>query len=399
MSTYHTAATELELGSHKELTESYGTGPYVSPSFAHPPRTSTVDDLPTVVRLAVRYHAKSSPFLSVLFALLNVANSLFPLLIFSSATSSLNIGIAFAVLAYLSQMTALAGPNFSKSPLLIQVLHAQGREVEKGIKGFIFSAVLFFGGVIMPISFHFLIKPTMVAQKWFGEHSYTVALTLMILSLVGMFGALPMNALGMVFEKVQSEWCRRIEAYMKRVREILLDVAEQSDTMEGAIANLAAIQEQNEEWARGMNAAFSTINSVTPPLLLSWTFMPLAMLAIPSNTGPRLVQVLVLCGFAAFFFMMFLVMLSGMTKVNIAWEQACGRLLNDARIQLLRLNKLGMDGRFELWLAKHELNAARSLGGMKVTLTRLRQSAGAFSSLFVVATYLILREELRNMLG
>ena len=62
---------------------------------------------------------------------------------------------------------------------------------------------------------------------------------------------------------------------------------------------------------------------------------------------------------------MFIVQLTGLTKVNMAWERGKARLLNDARIQLLRLNTVGVHGAFARWLQNHELNAARACGVVK----------------------------------
>ena len=92
-----------------------------------------------------------------------------------------------------------------------------------------------------------------------------------------------------------------------------------------------------------------------------------------------------------------MVQLTGLTKINMVWERGTTRLLNDARIQLLRLNTLGVHEAFARWLQNHELNAARA-GGVKVTLRLLRSSAGAIGSVFILATYLVLRENLSGLL-
>ena len=230
----------------------------------------------------------------------------------------------------------------------------------------------------------------------FGEHSFMITVVLIVIAWVGTVGATLMGGLGMVTEKVMTEWCSRIDTYLLAVQKQLLNVGNGAG-VEKAVADVAMLQEKHEVWAREMNRAYGRQNGIYIPLLLLWSFMPLAMIAVPSEDATRLPQVIVLVSFASFFVLFFVQHLTGLTKVNMTWERGTTRLLNDARIQLLRLNTLGTHGAFARWLKSHELNAARA-GGVKVTLTLLRSSAGAVGSAFVLASYLVLRENLSGLL-
>ena len=249
----------------------------------------------------------------------------------------------------------------------------------------------------MPVAFVYLITPNIINTQMLGPESYMISLSFAIASCLGMILVLPMGALGFVFEKVQREWCKRINIYLQQVQERLLKIADGVDSPEDMIARLALLQEENEAWAREMNHAYSMQNGFALPSMLIWSFFPLAMIAFPSPEETRLAQVVVLISFAAFFQIMFIVQLTGLTKVNMAWERGKARLLNDARIQLLRLNTVGVHGAFARWLQNHELNAARACG-VKVTLKLLRSSAGAIASVFILASYLVLRENLSGLL-
>jgi hypothetical protein len=357
-----------------------------------------LEDLPTVVRLAVKYNVGGGGGCVILaYFIGNVLNVGFPLLIFAGATGSLPVGIGFAALAFVSNAGNMAGPNYAKSPLLLAVLHAQADEVAKTVKGFVIFTTIFFSALVMPVAFVYLITPNIINTQMFGPKSYTIALSFAIASCAGMVLVVPMGALGMVFEKVQREWCKRINTYLQQVQERLLKIADGVDSPEDMIARLALLQEENETWAREMNQAYSTQSGLTLPITLTWSFFPLAMIALPSSDDTRLAQVVVLTSFAAFFQVMFIVQLTGLTKVNMAWERSKARLLNDARIQLLRLNTVGVHGAFARWLQNHELNAARACG-VKVTLKLLRSSAGAIGSVFILASYLVLRENLSGLL-
>lgn len=358
-----------------------------------------LEDLPTVVRLAVKYNVGGGGCcIRLTYFIGNLLNVGFPLLIFAGATGSLPVGIGFAVLAFASNAGNVLTPNYAKSQLLLALLHAQADEVAKTVKGFVIFTTIFFSALVMPIAFVYLITPNIINTQMFGPKSYMIALSFAIASCLGMAIVLPITALGMVFEKVQLEWCKRINIYLQQVRERLLKIADGEASPEDIIARLALLQEENETWARVMNQAYSMQNGLTLPISLTWSFFPMAMIAFPSSNDTRLAQVIVLISFAAFFQIMFIVQLAGLTKVNMAWERGKVQLLNDARIQLLRLNNLGVHGAFSRWLQNHELNAARACG-IKVTLKLLRSSAGAIGSVFILASYLVLRENLSGLLG
>ena len=390
--THNTAATtvcEMELGGRK----------LEMPAAAIPRVDVTLEDLPPVLRFCVAYNAGGSGCcIKLVFFAGSALNSAFPFLIFASATGSLAIGVAFSVLAFLSNGGSMVGPNYPKSPLLLAVLHAQADEMGKAVKGFLVITTVFFSAIVMPVAFLFLITPNIINTRMLGPESYTISLALAIASCLSMPVVLPMSALSVLFEKVQLEWCKRIDIYLRQVQGRLLKIADGADSPEEVIASLAELQEENEAWAREMNGEYSTLNGVSALNTLAWSFLPLAMIAVPTDADTRLAQVIVLSCFAAFFQLIFVSQLTGLTKVNMAWDRGTARLLNDARIQLLRLNTLGVHGAFASWLQNHELNAARA-SGVKVTLKLLRSSAGAIGSLFILATYLVLRENLSGLLG
>ena len=88
-------------------------------------------------------------------------------------------------------------------------------------------------------------------------------------------------------------------------------------------------------------------------------------------------------------------MLSAATKPNVAWNHSITSMLFDARVQ--NINVKLIQNRFQPWLDSHEINAARAFG-VKVTVSRLRQSVSLVASVFALLMYFILREELRTMM-
>ena len=356
----------------------------------------TLNDLPPLLRFAVKYNVTSSCGNRAAYVVASLLLASFPFLLFAGATGNLPIGVVFCVVGTLSNISALTQPDFAKHKRLLAFLHSRADEVTKAVKGMFIGSIIFFCGLLMPMTFVFLATPNIIDTHMLGEDTYAIVVALTVCVYVGAIGTNVMGALGMVFEQVQLEWCARIEVYLQQVREHLLKVSEGANA-EDVIAGLASVQEENEAWAREMNQSFSKANGLMVPLSLIWSFLPLAMIAVPSAEETRLAQVVTLSVLAAFFQLIFATSLTGVTKVNLTWERGTARLLNDARIQLLRLNTVGAHGTFDRWLQNHELNAARA-GGVKVTLSLLRSSVGAVGSLFILTTYLVLRENLSGLL-
>ena len=379
------ASNSLELGARKNAGSKDTSTPL------------TLVNFPLALRLGLKFNASNNCGNKIAHIFFSILNGTFPFLLFASATGNLYIGVVFGVLGSLSCMGSLLLPNLLSSPPALAVLHNVAEEVANVIKATVSSEIIFFFGILFPIIFTFLITPNIVNTQMFGVNSYEISVGLSVSACIGMVGISFTGALHMVFEKVQLEWCSRIDAYLKKVREQVLKVADKAN-MEEIVTNLAAMQEEQEAWAREMNRLFSRSTGATLILDLIWSFLPLAMIAVPSSEDTRVAQVVTLGAFASFFQIIFAVSLNGVTKVNMAWERGTSTLMNDARIQLLRLNNIGVNGAFSRWLAAHELSAARA-GGVKVTLKFLRSGLGAIGSVFILVAYFVLRESLSSMLA
>ena len=84
-----------------------------------------------------------------------------------------------------------------------------------------------------------------------------------------------------------------------------------------------------------------------------------------------------------------------LAKPNIAGKRKA-RLMNDPKIHRA-IVQIGWSERWADWLQLHELNAGRAFG-VKVTVTGMRRVSSAVASLFTIAMYFLLRQELNNML-
>ena len=233
----------------------------------------------------------------------------------------------------------------------------------------------------MPVAFVYLITPNIINTQMLGPESYMISLSFAIASCIGMILVLPMGALGMVFEKVQREWCKRINIYLQQVQERLLKIADGVDSPEDMIARLALLQEENEAWAREMNHAYSMQNGLSVPTTLTWSFFPLAMIAFPSPEETRLAQVVVMDILrSAFSQIMFIVQLTGLTKAigvergQSTAAQRCAHTTSSTKHR--RRARRICPG-----LQNHELNAARACG-VKVTLKLLHSSAGSIAGVY-----------------
>ena len=370
----------------------------------------TVNDLSFVLRSAVKIFATSSPQ-SKAFAILSAFASFgFPFLLFTSVTRSVKIGAILGTAGALSNLIVLTQPNFMdpKNAFLLKIMHENTAKFESSIKGMILGITIFMILIFMPIVMYFLVLPVVAEPEGMllGANSYMICWILMSLAAVGLICSSCSSSLQMIFVEIQTVWTQKIESYLKQVREKLLDLDSdvESDSnghsLKHIMNDIAHIQEKNEQWARSINSAYATANGMTIVGPGVWVFLPLIVLALTTadSSSERVIQVIMLCLFSSLFMVFFVMNLNSVTKPNRMWTSATVRLLNDARIQLLLLGKLGSNNRFEIWLDQHELAAVRGLGGIKITVNKLRQVSGFVGSLFALVMYLVLREELRGMM-
>ena len=95
---------------------------------------------------------------------------------------------------------------------------------------------------------------------------------------------------------------------------------------------------------------------------------------------------------------MFIRSLNEMTKPNTIWDKNCKIMLNDSRIQFRIYKTFGTRNTFDQWLSHHELNSQRAFG-FKITISTLLRISTAVLSLFTIAVYYIMREEIRMVMG
>ena len=371
-------------------------------------QTITINDLSYILQLAVKFNASSSSSSKCFCVISSMCIFGFPFLLFTAATRSLTIGLVLGSAGALSNLIALANPNYMdpKNALLLKIMHENTAKFEASIKGMVLGLTIFFTLIFFPMVMYFLVIPVVAEGLLLGPNSYIICWILMPLSVIGNYCISCSSSLQMIFSEVQTVWNQRIESYLKQVREKLLDLDSdvESDSKEHSLKHImndiAHIQEKNEQWARSINSAFATTNGITIVVPGIWVFLPLIELAFTTadSSSERVIQVIMLCLFSSLFMVFFVMNLNSVTKPNRMWTSATVRLLNDARIQLLLLGKLGSNNRFEIWLDQHELAAVRGLGGIKITVNKLRQASGFVGSLFALVMYLVLREELRGMM-
>ena len=295
MSSSAYAVDALELGGHKQP-DAMCTTSSANDNTGATAAAAILADLPPTLRLAVKYSGNASSGMVAFQVAGSILNAAFPFLLFAGATGSFAIGLVFAILAIASNLLNLTAPRYRTPPMLLAVLRSQADEVAQAVRTFIVGGIIFFSGLLV-IIFHFLVTPNIIGTQMFGEESYTVAVVLTVFAFMGLVATTTMGVLNMVSEKVMAEWCSRINAYLLEVQERLLKVADGANIPD-VIAGLAEAQEKNEVWAREMNRAYSTQNGVILPMMLAWSFLPLAMIAIPTDDDTRLAQVVVLICFA-----------------------------------------------------------------------------------------------------
>ena len=371
-------------------------------------------ELPPMLRFFINISSGASPIHRAVALLCNLVvctGFAFPL--FASITESVVVGVTISVLGFFSGMGELAFINFAKPStdakteevkmrLLREFTNTNTVSHVSEIKGSIIMMVLLNNCVLMPCVYFLLIFPTMGvggSMNYILRDNATWVLWLgFILCEAASLGNAMMTALMQpIMQLVQKTWTCKLRAYVKKIHGILIDLgasAEASKNESLAMAEIAAEQTEIEAWATSMNKLHQNFTGFGILSTLMWIFVPIAVLAL-NPTASSTAEVGILCFLSLMYLVFFAMTLSAATKPNIAWNQSITSMLFDARVQ--NINVKLIQNRFQPWLDSHEINAARAFG-VKVTVSRLRQSVSLVASVFALLMYFILREELRTMM-
>ncbi len=380
-------------------------------------RHAHLEDLPRVLRLAIRVSASANKAVFLLVSALAASPAFF---LFAAVTQNVLMGAILCGLCFASYSMQMALPNLRdpRNALFLDILAEHPKDAVQNVKANALGNTIIWCLVINPIVAAFLVVPTLGEGKG-GMHLASDA-TLWAIEIatgcVAQFVFNCMGAMSFLVVDVQKEWCRKIQAYLSFVRDSLVEApalmvsaAAAEDGRAGVqvrdsvMRRIADAQQHYEAWARQCNGALSTMNTFMLAVTFMWVFVPVILLAAASASGTndddvRAVQVAVLLAVSAFFVAMFLLLLGAITKPSSAWSVAKRSLLNDARVRDAPF-KLTQHDQFEAWLAEHELNAMRGVAGIKISVEKLRAAGGFVASLFVLCMYFILREDLQQALG
>lgn len=281
---------------------------------------------------------------------------------------------------------------------------------------------MIFDLVFIPLATWFCIVPLSLSDL-FGPNTYRNTIILWSLPCVSLIFSLPFEISRGLVGEIGRVWKTKIDDYLESVRETLLEenhrppkkddlrgleagaaishstTTNDEDDHDGSTSTTTITEQLSskharvEQWAREVTRSTSTANNST---VVFSVFMLLACIVAIASGGENttVASVVVLSLFALMVLMWLMAALRQIAAPNVAWTEACVRLLNDPRVKEA-ISRLEWSDRWEEWLRMHELNANRAFG-MKVTMSRMQSVSSAVGSIFAVVMYVLLRQELQR---
>ena len=250
------------------------------------------------------------------------------------------------------------------------------------------SMLISFPLVMTPIMWYFFILP-LAETNLLGPSTFMITLVIGGLATLAVIPYSLLCSIQSLPDQVSLVHIDKITKYLETVRRLILrDNAEDGIPL---VDKLSLEQEKVEKWIVQINKGMSTFNTLQLSYLSGLLVLNLILLGYSSHVGPMILFFF----FSTWMFVMIANMLYAISKPNLVWEQQQILLLNDAKVILnLKFPKEN----FESWLNKHNLNASRVFR-TKVTFEKMKQAAGVLTSAFGIVLYVLLREDIKVLLG
>ena len=377
---------------------------------------TSVAEMPRFVRIAIRFAPRNWP---KGWMLCSAIGQISTVLVMTGITQRLAAGVGIGLLFWFSGLSSLVEPALDKG-VFLEMLLADRVRLRKmnntAIKG-IMSFVLVMGLVIFPASIYFFIVP-LAATELLGPHTWWIVVIAFPISTVVFFGMFPSGLSNGILVDITRCWENEIQRYLKGVQEDLLlslplripifglerntnilsaDEESPRANTKTLVLRLNERQQSVETWARKVNAHMNSF--FTAQLVALFIVICFCLIMIGISGGPsQNIQIMLFSIFGCLITSNWCQTLYTVAKPHIMWERKRLELLNGALVQTAKAQLGWGDTRvWNDWLHDHELNAARAFGA-KVTMDRLRGAAGTVVSVFSLALYLVLREQLRGVI-
>ena len=360
-----------------------------------------VSELPKTLQLGLKYTAAKKPYTYALVSVLGSGMGSFQM--FSAITGSPIVGGILALCFYAGNIPMFLCPDFSEG-IFLDMLLADKQHTEKiasAAKSNLIVSTVTFDFVFIPIVTYFLIIPLARDTEIFGPHTHIISpimWTVTCLTLIPL--ALFEISANLSFE-IGRVWKIKINDYLRTVRDILLEHNKHDPEANvllseaDATDKLSVKHEEVEQWAREVNRKTANFNNGNLMFSFGFTLISLIMIASGAGGKNRTASIITLTALAFVMLQYGITNLFSIAKPSLAWETAKVTLLNDPRVQR-GVVKLGWSERWENWLHRHELNAARAYGA-KITMSAMRNLSSALASSFGIVMYFLLRNEFRQI--
>ena len=378
------------------------------PSMLKAPRVNYDQKLPKLIESCLamdRFQNTGCGKITLL--LICVPFSLGNMAFFNVVTNALVPGIVLAIAFYVMNLVSLLQPDYNKPGVFRELLFSTpdmqklNNEIRSGIIFFCFGVTLIYVLMYFLVAQGFSNTSTM-----YGEHTkillnvfwWSNVVLANALSATG-WGYLP----GLMQPRIPHVWSTKVKNYVKLVRSILLDKEISAEVEDGLsrvdkkIGLLSKAQQQIDLWARDIDSGMSTYTSFYLCSFIFNILLGFFFIAFPGREESRLAVIITMSIWAGMALFGLLSTLSSIARPNQVWNRAKTELLADAMI-INAVTKLGWSAEFwKIWINSHSCQAGTILG-VKFTTGNLRSAGSAISSLFAIAFYLVLRDQLSELL-
>jgi len=374
-----------------ELVQDHG----VAPAAAHEPRAwqpRTIDDLPWLFRKWLPFHPRR---FAIFYSIVQVFSQGITFFAMAQMSGSLAVAGAFAGFLCASNLSFIFTADFSEG-IFLEILTNDLENTRKMAKEAASACVFFvivFGGLLLGVLVWQFVVP-FAHSTMLGQHTYAITVSISPLSYACFLLTFCFGGHQLLLPSVPKVWTAKINAYMTRVRDILLtteaDIAESGKSL---VELLSAEQKAVERFATLINDNLGVANTLD--IALAGLQAVGMVIFIPGGTAATVVICSVVTVLNTIYFVQ---QLYGLAKPSIVFDRNKRRLLNDAKVQQGKLRMGWTVAMFDSWMERHECNSMRVFG-VKVTLDKMRQASGFFASVVTLLMYLLLRDEVRRLVS
>ena len=347
-------------------------------------------DLPKFLQFGLKYTASryKKSYIAIQFL---VQFGLIP--IFGYMTKSLPFSIILSGYLFISNLAQMFAPDFTKGVFLDLLL--KDAKITKRINDNMYKlcigSMVTFLVIVPPFIFYYIAIPFATdPNQMLGPSTFVITLLMSIIGYIAMIPMFILTSCQTLIDQVSLVHISTIKTYLEKVRVIIMN--NNNNVEEDGIPlvdKLSKEQEQVEKWIMDINNGISLCNTLQLCNYMGGSILFLVIADGGYGIGPT-----VGCAITSLFaWLMVGNALYAIAKPNMVWEQQKVLLLNDAKVILnLKFPKEN----FESWLLLHHINASKAFG-TKITFEKMKQTAGVLTSLFGIALYLLLRDQLRNV--